>query len=215
MLKKIQDFKSHIAGSTVFIVGGGPSINDNTIKELNKTSHKIICINSACKFVNNPFAVMWCDDSWGIKNSNYLNNFNSWKFLVKNAYISKNYYSRNITGQSNSLILSKTGDYDFDTELNCVRGNNTGTNALNFVANCGASKICLVGFDMGTDGNKTHFHKEYTFAIKRDIYPDVFLPSINSVGTAIQKHLPHIKIYNCSRFSKLELFEYKPLKELI
>lgn len=215
MVSKLQEFRDSVAGRRVFILCGGPSITDSTLKLLNSTKHKIICINSSCEFIDDPYAVMWCDDSWANINYSWLQNYNGWKFAVKSEYLAKNYLQRNSFGMANSLILGKSGDSGYDNRLEYVRGNNTGTNAINFLVNCEVSSIGIVGMDMNTEGGKAHFHKKYTFPITRDIYINHFLPSVTSLGEDLKKSGRGVKIYNCSQHSKVTCFEYKPLKELI
>ena len=216
MINKLQEFRDSVAGRRVFIVCGGPSVTDNTLKLLNSTKHKVICINSACEFIDNPYAVMWCDDSWANLNYNWLQSYNGWKFAVKNEHIAKSYFQRaDVLGFAKSLVLGKSGDSGYDNRLEYVRGNNTGTNAINFLVNCNVSSIGIVGMDMNTEGGKAHFHKKYTFPIKRGIYTNLFLPSVTSLGEDLKKYNNEIKIFNCSQHSKVTCFDYKPLKELI
>lgn len=214
MISQLEKIRSELAGNVVFIVGGGPSVSPNQINFLNKTGHKVICINSSCKFIENPFAIMWIDDSWGSTNKKFLDESNSYKISIKQKQLAETYHKRNMFGQSGSVILGKSGDFEFDSNPYNVRGNNTGTNAVNFVVNAGARKIGLVGFDMKHDGSKSHFHKDYKLPIRASIYSDMFLPSIESMAKILKQFDYPVEIYNCSRHSRIRGFEYKNLREI-
>lgn len=215
MISQLEKIRSELFGSNVFIVGGGPSVSENQIKLLNQTNHKLICINSSFKFFEKPFAIMWIDDSWGATNKHLLDVTFSHKIAIKQQTLADVYHKRGSFGQSNSVILGKTGDFGFDSNPYCVKGNNTGTNAINFVVNCGVKQIGLVGFDMKYDGSKSHFHDDYKLTIRSSIYSDMFLPSIESMAKVLKEYDYPVKIYNCSQTSRISAFEYKPLRELI
>lgn len=213
--EKLQEFKNSVIGKRVFILCGGPSVNDTTLSLLNSTEHKIICINSACEYIDTPHAVMWCDDSWANINHKWLKKYEGWKFSVKTGDLYEKYQKIDAFGFGRSIVLGKTGDYGYDNRLGSVRGNNTGTNALNFLLTCEVSSIGIIGMDMNTEAGKAHFHKKYTFPIKKEIYSNLFLPSVMSMGDELNKIDANVKIYNCSKYSKVTCFEYKNLKELI
>ena len=198
MINQLEKLRSDISGSVVFIVGGGPSVSSNQIEFLNKSNYKIICINSSCKFFENPFAIMWIDDSWGASNKKMLDESTSYKISIKQQQLADTYHKRNMFGQSKSVIIGKSGDFGLDPNPYSVRGNNTGTNAINFAVNAGAKTIGLVGFDMKHDGSKSHFHNDYKLAIRPSIYSDMFLPSIESMAKVIAQFEYPVKIYNCS-----------------
>lgn len=215
LIEKIQEFRASVAGERVFILGGGPSVTEPVLALLNSSKHKTLCINSSCEFISNPYAVMWCDESWSNKNADWLTRYDGWKFSVKNEYLAKNYFNKDVLGQFKSIPIGKSGDNGFDERFEYVRGNNTGTNAINFLINCGVSSIGLVGMDMGMDGGKTHFHTKYSFPIKKEIYSNIFLPSIQSMACELDKLGKASRIYNCSKYSRITNFEYKQLKDLI
>lgn len=158
--------------------------------------------------------MLWCDDSWASKNYSHLN-----KPKCLNFQVSRNaqpYIEKHIHGICKSTVLHKTGDFGMDSNINHVRGNNSGANAINLLINCKVAKIGLIGFDMHlSPTNAAHFHKDYTCAIRPSVYKDLFIPSINSMKIAMDSAGVLTKVYNCNRYSSLKCFDYMSLDDLI
>ncbi len=213
MREDLQRLIKTVGGRTVFILGGGPSVTPLILDTLNKSASKVVCLNSAVKFIDNPLAVMWCDNSWASNNLAVLDRLTCPKFYTKShaaAQITSN--KRSI---SNSTILHKTGEFGFDMDINNVRGNNSGAHCINLLSNCNARTIALIGFDMHAPNNVAHFHNEYTYAVRPSVYSELFIPSIESMVDIIKQHKPNVHIYNCNENSALKCFPYKHMDDLI
>lgn len=209
----IQRLKSSVEGRTIFIVGGGASITPEIMEKLNASNTKKFCINSSVKHIVDPIAVLWCDESWASTNKSLLDTYSFPKFYVKSN--GNTHIQRDIRGLSNATILNKSGETGFDSDIDNVRGNNSGGYAINLLVNCKAKNIVLVGFDMTTTGNKAHFHNDYTYAIRPSVYSDLFIPSINSLQDVLLKHSMGVNVYNVNKFSKLRCFEFRDLEEFL
>jgi hypothetical protein len=199
----LQDLRNKVSGNPIYLVGGGYSLhnfNFDILKEKN-----VIAINSSFNFFDREDVIIfWADASWGQDNeSNLLKNKSKYKFSSRiNA---DNAIKNNNLGIGGCNWLKHTGNYGFDSDIDCVRGNNSGTQALNFAVNLGASDIYLLGFDMGYTGSKSHFHEfQKNTAVSNSVYDEFFIPSMNSMSDALN-HNP-VNIINCSINSKLECF---------
>lgn len=202
-----------VSGRTVFILGGGTSITPETLQLLNDNSALVLGLNSSAKYINKVCGVLWCDSPWGATNMKYLDSVSAPKFFVSNT--GSNYIKTDIRTTSRSTVLNKTGDFGFDVNIDNVRGNNSGAYSINLLVNCKAAKIGLIGYDMHTVKGKAHFHNEYTYSIRPSVYPELFIPSIESMAKALKDSGNRTKIYNCNQFSSLKCFEFKKIEEML
>lgn len=214
MLRRdLQRLKSVVAGRTVFILGGGTSVTDDVINKLNESGGLVFGLNSSAKSLQSPIGILWTDSSWGANNKQYLDAMACPKFFVTTS--GKNYIQRDIKTQSNATVLHKSGEAGFDQSIDCVRGNNSGAYSINLLVNCGASRIGLVGYDMHTVKGKAHYHDDYTYAIRPEVYSNSFIPCIESMAREIAQAGYRTSIFNCNQFSSLKCFEFRALEELL
>lgn len=137
---------------SVYVIGGGNSLRGFDYSFLkNKTT---IAINSAYKFVPNPSIIYFMDQSWALKHEQELLNHPAPKYTSYPTIVPE----PSVCG---SKPLLHTGNFGYDNDPWCVRGNNSGVQAINFVANHGAKEIILLGFDFGKVDGRSHFHDEY------------------------------------------------------
>lgn len=209
----LQRLKSVISGRTVFILGGGTSVSEPIIERLNSSGAMVFGLNSSAKFIDSPVGVLWMDSSWGANNKAYLDSLRCPKFFVTAS--GRNYISKDIKTQSNATVILKSGNSGFDECVDNVRGNNSGAYAINLLVNCGADTIGLVGYDMHTVKGKAHFHNEYTYSIRPEVYPNMFIPCIESMAKSLSDVGNKVKIFNCNKFSSLKCFEFKTVDELL
>lgn len=209
----LQRLTNVVSGRTVFILGGGTSITDSTIQMLNDSKCLVFGLNSSAKALKSPIGILWTDNSWGANNKDYLDSMACPKFFVTST--GRNYIPKDIRTQSNATVLLKSGETGFDSSVDCVRGNNSGAYAINLLVNCGVSCIGLLGYDMHTDKGRAHFHNDYTYTIRPEVYKNNFIPCIESMWGEMQSCGYRVKIFNCNKFSSLKCFEFKALEELI
>ena len=139
-----------IKDQTVFIIGGGSSLSNFDFTKLNGKS--VIAINSAYRYVDNNAILYWMDQTWARQQKNELINhpsilrFTSFSTIVPYPQVGKAY------------PLLKTGEFGYDSDIGQVKGNNSGSQAINFAATFNPKQIVLLGFDGGPINDKTHFH---------------------------------------------------------
>lgn len=209
MREDLQRLKDSAEGRTVFILGGGASVTPEMIERLNQPKTKVFCLNSSVKFITNPIAVLWCDDSWAAINKDLLDSYKFPKFAVRSNGM--NYIAKDIRTQSNATVITKTGEMGYDYKIDHVKGNNSGCHAINLLVNCKAKNIVLVGFDMYSTGNKAHFHTDYTYAIRPSVYGDLFVPAMEKLNKELRDTGTFTKIYNTNFASGLKCFEFREL----
>jgi hypothetical protein len=207
----IQELYQKMSGTDVFIIGGGNSLDKFDFDKLK--GKNVIALNSAYKYVDESAVVYWTDASWGANNEDKGLAAHPSKFKFTCRPRADQAIKLDKRGAANAYLLNKTGDQGYDPNINNVRGNNSGGNAINFAINLNAQRILLLGFDMGFTAGKSHFHNHHDAPVSNMTYPEVFIPSIESLAKEI-KHLP-VKIINCFRESKLKCFEFGDVKDFL
>lgn len=212
MRSNLQELKKKICNKTVFIVGGGPTVKDINISDLD--DQLTIAINNSYKILPNATALYWCDASWIDKNLDQVNNHNcKLRFHARPYSLSKNTY--NLKGIGDSTILCRTSEYGLDLEPDNVCGNNSGAHALNLAINMKAKNIVLLGYDMQIIERNTHWHKGHGYGLRPEIYPNNFIPSINSMAKKVKELGLNVNIINASTDSALTCFPFGSYKDYL
>ena len=189
-------------GETIFIIGGGPSLQNFDFSKLeNKIS---IVINKAILYV--PFAqVMYWTDSrvydWYQKE---IDAFKGLKVTNKPRPIA-----------SGVINLLDTGKMGLELLPNGLRhGNNSGYAAINLAYHLGAKKIVLLGFDMQMQNNNNHWHDGYKLATpKPGLYKNTMIPNFETLVEPLKA--AGVEVYNACPSSALECFTKIPLTQAL
>jgi hypothetical protein len=207
---KLQRLHDSVAGREVFVIGGGPSF-----KDVDKTVLKgkpLICINTAYREFPDATALYWCDESW------VANHFDQvmahpcpLRFTARHT--ADGYIKSDIQATGNATVLKRTGDYGIDTDVNHVRGNNSGAHVINLLANMKARRIILLGYDMTMTGGKSHWHDGHGLPMGNYIYNDLFIPSINSMVGPLK--MLKVDVVNCTVGSRLDCFRKDDLSNYV
>lgn len=212
MRKIMQEFINDMSGRTVFVIGGGPSINQQDLSLLK--NKKIVCINTAYKIFPDAMCLYWADTSWiennidSVKLHKAKYKFHS-KFHLSSQYLS----NENACGIGGSILLRRTGDTGIDPNIDHVRGNNSGAHVLNLLHNAKVRKIVLLGYDMKITDSKSHWHQETKLPIRPDTYCNLFIPSIMSMAQQLKSS--GIEVINTSMKSELKCFKKMKLEECV
>lgn len=210
MRTKLQLLHDKVSGREVFVIGGGPSF-----KKVDPTLLKdklIVCINSAYKVFDNATALYWCDESW--ISAHYDNVYkHPCKLRFTARHSADGYIKKDIQGTCGSTILKRTGDYGIDTDVNNVRGNNSGAHVLNLLGNMRVKRIILLGYDMGMTDGTSHWHEGHGLPMGNYIYNDLFIPSINSMAPGLKSL--KVDVVNCSSETMLTCFRKDKLENYL
>ena len=141
-----------------------------------------------------PIFVVNLEEKYGIKKIN-----GKYKNTNNNSYYNLDGFLEIIESKKERIISL---DYP-----NFCHGKNSAFCAFQFAVLCNYNPIYLLGFDFTCEDNKTHFHSGYgenvaSFQKKLDEYYLNFLNAINCLKIA----RPNLKIYNCSKISRLKPF---------
>ena len=194
------------AGETVYILGGGPSLNDTDL-DLIKDKNVI-----------------------GVNEAYTLGDFVDYTFIGTNRYYTK--HKHNFDDYRGQIICAgglSTNDPRVHTVYSCndtmtmQRGrigiaNNSGIGAINLAAQLGAKTIILIGFDMSViDGNNWH-NKDINFNyFKRQTKEEYYVKVRNTMCTVIADALYQldIRVVNCSVGSAIDCFPMLSLENYL
>lgn len=193
--QKISKVEPIWQGETVYIIGGGPSLKDFMWDGLR--GKKSIAINKAFYTYPNADVLYWTDGRFYNWYKEDIDKFKGLKYTITPAYpgISQDI---NVLKRGQKLGLEKEKD-------TLSHGNNGGYAAINLAFHLGAKRIILLGYDMGNDGTKSHFHEGYpTHPTGEQVYKSQFIPAIESLAPLLKN--AGIEIYNASMVSKLTAF---------
>lgn len=186
---------------TVYIVGGGPSLNGfdwNLLK-----GKKVIAINRAFEVLPEADVLYWTDSRFWKWYHNEIRDFKGLKFTC-----------RPFSQLENDIILLKAINRK-PLELepgNISHGNNSGYGAINLAVKLGATKIYLLGYDMSSAGPQTHWHDGYDVKHNHQIYSRM-MKSFENLVPALKEN--SIRVFNANPDSKLEAFNKCSIKSAI
>ena len=188
---------------TVYIIGGGPSLKNFDFRKL--IGSKTIAINKALLFHSQADVLYWTDSRFYSWHKNEIDNYKGLKFTIKTG----GKYTTDIK------ILKKGKAFGIETDPQTVaHGNNSGYAAINLAYHLGASRIILLGFDMGGNNQSTHFHDGYPAKAAPDsMYKEKFIPGFNQLNSELKDS--SISILNASPSSKLTVFPKITLEQAL
>jgi len=214
MRPSLQALMKKIKRKTVFIIGGGTSVENVDFSLLQ--DELVICINDAYRDFPNATAIYWVDDSWASSNYDTLN-----PHKCKLRFCSKpaqhiNYHTKDDPQTvCSTYVIRRTGEYGFDPTPDCLMGNNSGVQALNLVVNMKPDTVVLIGYDMNIVNGKTHYHDYERPPIGPHIYTDLFLPSMKALYEGMKKEESRVNIINANPNSAVRCFPFGDYKDSI
>lgn len=207
MRPSLQELMKKLKNQTVFIVGGGPSAADVDFSLLQ--DEVVVCINDSYVDFPKATALYWVDESWIATEYDKVRAANFPFVFTSKPYHHISYVNNpDPHGSCSTYILRRKGDFGYAPEVDCVMGNNSGVQMLNLVINMKPKRIVLIGFDMKRRGKQTHYHNKPRLPHNRDIYSELFVPSMNALhkGLSELRHPP--QIINTDLGSGIRCFEF-------
>lgn len=195
--------------STIACVATGPSLCAEDVSALRGSVDAVIVVNDAYRLAPWADALVAADASWWL-NHQGVPDFPGEKWSVNHTS-----WARLKDRWPDVQRLRPTGDKGIETDPSAIRtGRNSGYLALNVAVHYGASRILLVGYDMGhRHGQPSHFFGEHPGAMKqRSPYP-MFIDCYQS-AVAPLKALG-VSVVNCSRSTALTCFPRMTLADAL
>ena len=181
---------------TVFIIGGGPSLSNFDFNAL--LGKKVIAINKAILSYPQAQALYWTDSRFYGWYEQEVDSYKGLKYTIRPNY--------RYTENSEVNILRKGKKFGLEKAVDTLaHGNNSGYAAINLAYHLGARRIILLGYDMGNNGTKSHFHEGYPTRQTSDkIYQDQFIPGFKQLAEELKAK--NIEVLNASPYSRLTSF---------
>ena len=201
----------------IFIIGGGPSVGKINLSLLK--DEVTMCVNASVKFVPNPTYFVTMDYSY-FEKSKDVGTIQEISDMVDESYFILNVNNPNLIKDHNGIYFDKRNNMRYEnldmftqvipstTEQNLhtgfsfnkdrfVHGQNSGFCAVQLAILLGYKEIVLLGFDLGFDGNTTHFHMFYKnhSNIKKKVssYLNIFMNSLENFNKT--KESESIRLY--------------------
>ena len=195
--------------STVFIIGGGPSIKNQNLDLIK--GHRVIGVNQA--WTLGP----WVDLCWfGDKGWLDQNTPEIWQYggLIVTCCNPAQQLKR-------IKYVARSKRYGLETNKRTHIGwnDNSGASAINVAYWLGARRVILLGFEMRNpiEGTQTHWHNKYAPKIDKKTKKlsnpySRFLIGFPQIAKDAKE--VGLEIINATPDSALKVFPYKPLEEI-
>lgn len=184
-------------GKDVFILGGGPSVENFPISCL--VDKNVIGCNDSYKLGTSVVDILiFGDKKWWdkhIQRSLFLS------FIEQRPVFTN---CKDFENEERVIWTPRelTGFHKHALGWN----NNTGSAAINLALVLGASRIFLIGFDMGLKNGKSNWHDDLIVELKPSNYV-IYKERITQSVHMIYQKWPNVKIYNLNPASELEVFK--------
>jgi len=190
-------------GETVYIIGGGPSLENFNWNNL--IGKKTIAINKSILSYPNANILYWTDSRVYGWYKNEIDNFSGLKVTIRD----------HVTYTDDIKIMKKGNKYGLEEAKDTLcHGNNSGYAAINLAYLLGAKKIVLLGYDMRNVGTKGHYHGGYPVPATGDnVYKDQFIPGFKILADLLKEK--KIEVYNASIHSALTVWPKISLEQAV
>ena len=205
--------KQHQQPKTIFIIGGGPSLQKIDDLALQNTQHFVICCNQAFRLFPYARIAHHSDYSWWVKYKLQLEQHFKGDLITGCGLGNTLDYPSNVTRLSTSNYNNHHELFNLPT---LITGNNCGLQALALAHLFKPQNIVLIGFDFKTDDNTTHgYEKSDHVSIEHyQKFWNIFLKDFkrfeklkNTQWNTIFPNIEMPKIWNLNPDSALELYD--------
>ena len=189
------------AGETVVCMGGGPSLTQEDA-DYCRGRARVIAINDTVRLAPWCDVLYGCDQQWWAWHQGVL------------SYTGMRVTTTPNTGHWPDLHeLQITGLEGLELDPSGLRGgHNGGYQAIGLAVHFGASRVLLLGYDMGvSETGRTHWHGGHP---NRVVSPyATFRQAFETIVAPLQA--ARVAVINCSRRTALTVFPCQPLREAL
>jgi hypothetical protein len=190
------------AGDTVFLLGGGPSLDRRQVNQLR--DRRVMVITSSAMLAPWADVLFFGDRLWAIGREELVQ---GWKGLAVTCNLAAK-------GRMPKLKLINAREGDRFPALGSGRvrkGPSSGHTAIGLAVALGASRIVLLGYDMGVVGGRSHHHGEYS--VREPAVYQRFLAGFGGWRSAAEKI--GVEIVNATPGSALKEFPVVALGNML
>lgn len=186
-------------GATLVCLGSGPSLTPEDVESVRGRA-RVIAINSSWQLAPWADALYACDARWWKWNSG-VPTFRGLKYSIDPAAAT----------WPGVLVLANAGYLGLEPEPSGLRtGRNSGFQAIGLAVHFGASRILLLGYDMGlaADG------REYWHAPHPENHQSPYPQMIEAFDSLVEPLAAlGVSVVNCSRRTNLKTFPIARLED--
>ena len=196
---------------TFFVLASGPSLCREDIKAVRTRrgrKDRTIAVNTtfrAAPWADYLYAADW---QWWDEHEKVVCCLDSERVSLRrplqNPAVDREIEYRVATGLGHSRIHTGTDDQT-------PRGGNSGLQAINLAFLLGAREIVLLGFDCGHTYGRRHWHGDHPEGLGNAQRPDLWAASFPKIARDLAE--AGVKVWNCSRETRLDCFDRLPLHD--
>ena len=153
--------QSHLHPKTIFVVGGGPSLNQHDLAVLNQPEHFVICCNQAFSLIPSAKIAHHSDYAWWEQYQSQLESQFTGDFITGCGLGNTKAYPDVVTHMG--FIQHHNLDDLFRSAM-YVYGNNCGLQALSIAHLFQPQNIVLIGFDFKAENGQSHGYEKNNLA---------------------------------------------------
>ena len=181
------------------VIASGPSLTESDValvKDWRDAGKGKVCvINTTFRLAPWADVLYACDRAWWDKHGEEAQTFEGAKYCY--AQGGERWGAKRITGSTGGGLSGKVGE---------IRtGGNSGHQAIHVVYNMGATRIILLGFDMGRTGGKSHWHGDHPHGLSNGGNFNQWIQHLNLLAKGLKAK--DVEVINCSRVTNLECFK--------
>jgi hypothetical protein len=191
-------------GETVVCIGGGPSLTSADVDAVRGRA-RVIAINDAYRLA--PWAdVLYAADAAWVEWHDGVPSFDGPKYSIAGGIVPA-------TTRPDWQVLRNTGLVGLEPEPTGLRaGHNSGYQAINLAVHFGATRILLLGYDMGlSDEGRSHWfgdHPDHRLSPYAQM-----MAAFDTLVEPLQEIA--VEVVNCSRRTALRVFPCLDLAEAL
>ena len=195
-----------LKGERLFIIGSGGSLKGFDFSRLD--NEWSLVLNHSLRFYPNAKMLMFLDVTFVRECKKEIDNFKGIVFACFRA----DYDSRLFTGKHLICFPINRKTPQDDINLGLFNGELAGLTAINLGLVMGASEIYLLGFDMDPSAEEYYFFED-EFKKPGRTHKSGKDEKILKKFRKFSEHRD--KIFNCNPNSKIDIFEYKDIEEVL
>jgi len=197
-------------GQTVFVIGGGPSINHLPLKLIR--DRPVLGCNDAFRLGDWVDWLVFADRRWWMWNCDEVAKWKNRENVI--SLVPQLLDERAEKWNWLWILRRDEARFGLSVEQDTVCWNRgCGGAAINVAYLLGASRVVLLGFDMQMWKGKHNWHDYHRVEERPQIYQNSMMPFLKPMSDAMK--VTGLQICNATPKSALDIFPVKPLEELL
>jgi hypothetical protein len=184
-------------------LASGPSLTASDVDKCR--GETVFCVNDTYRLAPWGSVVYACDPEWWDAHDERVKADFKGQAWTQSEKAARKYALNRISGFSLPGLSRDSSFIHFN--------NNGGAQAINLAVNFGARELILLGFDMMTDGARSHFFGNHTGRLQRPSDYDDWVKKFDKIAADARDM--GVKIINCSRRTALKCFPRRDLDEVL